>query len=430
MKHLGFELMRLKTGTPPRISKRSVNFDALTPQRGDEDIHYFSLRTCPETLKREQLLCFQVFTNPDTHRLIREHLWEAPLYDGTIKGIGPRYCPSIETKVVNFPEKYRHLLFIEPEGWDHPWVYLNGFSTSLPEEVQIQALHTIAGLEEAEIARPGYAIEYDAFPPHQVKYTLESHLIEGLYLAGQIIGTSGYEEAAALGIMAGINAVLKIQGQPPFILDRSQAYIGVMIDDLIIRGAPEPYRMFTSRAEYRLLLRSDNADERLIGFSQKYGLLDNETVCKVQQKLYAVDELLNRLKITRLDFNGDNYSALELLKRPEIDINALFQIVLQFKNDGQFSAEEKRLVEIRVKYQGYIERQLEEVARYRKMESKFIPGNINYDAITSISYEGRERLKKVRPPSLGAASRLYGVTPADVAVLSVHLNKRMFPVEP
>ncbi|NQS99102.1 MAG: tRNA uridine-5-carboxymethylaminomethyl(34) synthesis enzyme MnmG [candidate division Zixibacteria bacterium] len=426
MESLGFERMRLKTGTPPRIVKNTIDFSRLIPQEGDEDIHYFSIRTPKSAEVPLQLLCYQAYTNRKTHRLISDHFFEAPLFDGTISAIGPRYCPSIETKVYKFPEKDRHLLFVEPEGWDHPWMYLNGFSTSIPVTVQLEALRTIEGMEEAVIARQGYAIEYDAFPPHQVKYTLETRLVEGLYFAGQILGTSGYEEAAGLGMMAGVNAVLKLRGEKPFILDRSQAYIGVMIDDLIIRGAPEPYRMFTSRAEYRLLLRSDNAYERLSDSGRKLGLLDDSTYGEVRGRLDNLIELTALLNNTRVNYEGGNYSAKELLKRPEITIVSLIEMYPWISN-GKYDDETKRLAEIRVKYEGYINRQMQDVERFRKMEGRMLPEDIDYDKMTALSYEGRLNLKRVKPGSLGAASRLFGVTPADIAVLAVCLRKNNVP---
>ena len=426
LENIGFERFRLKTGTPPRILKDSIDYDKLNPQEGDTEIHYFSLRTDNNNKPLRQLLCYQAYTNNDTHRLISEHFHEAPLFDGTIKAIGPRYCPSIETKVYKFPEKDRHLLFVEPEGWEHPWIYLNGFSTSIPAKVQEEALHTIEGMEKAVIARPGYAIEYDAFPPHQVKYTLETHLIGGLYFAGQILGTSGYEEAAGLGLVAGINAVLKIRVEEPFILDRSQAYIGVMIDDLITRGAPEPYRMFTSRAEYRLTLRSDNADERLSEYGKKFGLLDDAVYDKVRKKWDGIAELLAILSSTRVDYEGETFRAVDLLKRPEININSLLEKYPWISN-GKFDEEIKKLTEIKVKYEGYINRQKHDIERFRKMENKLIPENIDYDRINTLSFEGRLNLKRVRPRSLGAASRIYGVTPADIAVLAVILRKNNVP---
>jgi len=426
---LGFEKMRLKTGTPPRLVGDSIDYDKLTPQPGDEDIHYFSFRTEKPENPPDQLLCWQAYTNENTHKLIDEHLWEAPLYDGTIEAVGPRYCPSIETKVVKFPDRNKHLLFVEPEGWDNPLVYLNGFSTSIPAHVQEKAVRTIAGFEHAEIARPGYAIEYDAFPPHQVDYTLETRLIEGLYFVGQILGTSGYEEAGGLGLLAGINAVLKIRGEKPYILDRSQAYIGVMVDDLIIRGAPEPYRMFTSRAEYRLLLRSDNADERLSKDAHRLGLLNENEYKIVKNRYDKVDRLLDILHKIRINYDGGNFSGFELLKRPELKIDDIMDLLPDTSLNGKYSEDIRKLVEIRVKYEGYIQRQQMDVERFRSFESKSIPDNLDYDTISSISYEGRQQLKRIRPPSLGAASRIFGVTPADIAVLAIALKKRAFHVE-
>ena len=424
MTALGFTVMRLKTGTPPRIYKDTIALDKLTLQEGDEEISYFSARTKPRK-NFQQLPCYHAYTNEDTHKIVEKHFFEAPLFDGTINAIGPRYCPSIETKVANFPDRSRHLLFVEPEGWDDPLVYLNGFSTSIPEQVQIEALQTIEGFGQAEIARFGYAIEYDAFPPNQVDYTLETRRVSGLYFTGQILGTSGYEEAAALGMMAGINAVLKINDENPFILDRSQAYIGVMIDDLIIRGAPEPYRMFTSRAEYRLILRADNADERLLEFGKKFGLIDGDAYKAVKSTLNSIAELGNLLKLRRISLDGNSFSAEELLRRPEFSIMEVLKMT--GIDSAEYSSEVLRRVQLGVKYEGYINRQLKDVKRFRKMESKSISTEIDYDRITSISYEGRQALKQVRPNSIGAATRIFGVTPADIAVLSVALRKNMVP---
>lgn len=429
LEKLGFERMRLKTGTPPRIVSSSIEYKKLTPQYGDEDIHFFSQRTKPADFPGEQMVCYQAYTNSETIKIIEEHLWEAPLYDGTINAVGPRYCPSIETKAVNFPDRHRHLLFVEPEGWDDPLIYLNGYSSSLPEQVQIDSIHTIQGLENAVIARPGYAIEYDAFPPHQIKYTLETRLVEGLYFVGQILGTSGYEEAAGLGIMSGINAVLKLRGEEPFILDRSQAYIGVMIDDLITRGAPEPYRMFTSRAEYRLLIRSDNADSRLSEYGRKFGLVSENLYSEVVDKYDSVNKLIEILSSNRIEIDGSVFSGINLLKRPENTIEDVLAFFPEIKVNGDFNREVKRLTEIQVKYEGYISRQLKDVEKFRNQEEKLIPDNLDYESISSLSFEGRARLKKVHPRSLGAASRLYGVTPADIAVLAISLRKRTFHVE-
>ncbi|MBL7191329.1 tRNA uridine-5-carboxymethylaminomethyl(34) synthesis enzyme MnmG [bacterium] len=427
LEYLGFEIIRLKTGTPPRLLAESINYSKMEPQAGDEDPYYFSRRTKNSDITGRQLLCHKTYTNNRTHQILHQNLDRAPLYDGTIKGIGPRYCPSIETKIVKFPEREKHLLFVEPEGWDHPWIYLNGFSTSMPVEVQEEALNTIEGLEEAVMLRPGYAIEYDAFPPNQVKYTLETRLIENLYFAGQIIGTSGYEEAGGLGLMAAINAVLKLKGEPPFILDRSQAYIGVMIDDLITKGAPEPYRMFTSRAEYRLTLRSDNADKRLGEFGRKFGLLNDDIYKEIKNKYLKIDDVLNRLKSIKISLEEGTYSALELLRRPEIELREQIKTIPALNDLMNEDREVLEGAEIAVKYEGYINRQTADVERFRRMERKRIPAGFDFDSVPALSREGRENLKRVNPPSLGAASRLYGVTPADTAVLAVYLKRGDVP---
>ena len=427
LESIGFETIRLKTGTPPRILSESIDYSQLIPQPGDKIPYFFSQRTPKKQSGRQQLLCYQVYTNKNTHEILHSNLELSPLYDGTIRGMGPRYCPSIETKIVKFPDRKRHLLFVEPEGWEHPWIYLNGFSTSMPVDIQRKALHTVEGMKDAVITRPGYAIEYDAFPPHQVKYTLETRLLDNLYFAGQIIGTSGYEEAGTLGMAAGINAVLKLRGEPPFLLDRSQAYIGVMIDDLITRGAPEPYRMFTSRAEYRLILRSDNADQRLGEYGRNFGLLSEDSWNLIQNKYNAIDSIIELLKSTKISYDGVSCSALEMLKRPEYDLHSIVAMNGKLTHLLSFDRGALEGVEIKVKYQGYIDRQRLEVERYHRLEKKFIPPDFDYDAVCSISYEGRERLKKVRPASLGMASRLFGVTPADISVLAIFLKRSEVP---
>jgi tRNA uridine 5-carboxymethylaminomethyl modification enzyme len=429
---LGFTSGRLKTGTPPRIHRDSIDYTRVEEQQPDNPPLPFSFQT--EKIERPQISCHITYTTSRTHELLKSGLDRSPMYTGLIRGVGPRYCPSIEDKVVRFAKKERHQLFLEPEGWDHPEVYVNGFATSLTEDVQIKALRSVPGLENARIIRLGYAIEYDFFPSHQIQHTLETKEVEGLYFAGQINGTSGYEEAAAQGLMAGINAALKLRGEEPLILDRSRAYIGVLIDDLINKTILEPYRMFTSRAEFRLLLRHDNADLRLMDTGRQLGLLPEAVHSRMLEKQKHIEELLGVACRTSLDPEEFNMYARQinstpvrqafplprLMRRPEVRLKNLLQLA---GVADSYTEEEIVHAEFMTKYEGYLRRQEEQVQKFRRMENREIPADFDYRSIPSLSNEAREKLQQIRPVSLGQASRISGVRQGDVAVLMIFLEK-------
>jgi tRNA uridine 5-carboxymethylaminomethyl modification enzyme len=437
--NLGFVAGRLKTGTPPRVHRDSLDYHQLEEQPPDYPPVPFSFQT--DVLTQRQLSCHITYTNKQTHEFLRMGLDRSPMYTGLISGIGPRYCPSIEDKVVRFSDKERHQLFLEPDGFDNPEVYVNGFATSLPEDIQYKALRSVVGMENAHIVRLGYAVEYDFFPSYQIHPTLETKNIAGLYFAGQINGTSGYEEAAAQGLMAGINAALKLRKQPPLILDRSRAYIGVLIDDLINKTILEPYRMFTSRAEFRLLLRHDNADLRLMETGKEIGLLPESAYRRMENKRQKIEQLLEqtgRISISPERFNElarkTNSSFItqsvpmrQLMRRPEIDLKGLLEIA---GVDNGYTLDELVHVEFVVKYEGYLKRQAELVEKFKKLENRPIPAGFNYHTVASLSSEAREKLIKIRPASLGQASRIAGVRYGDIMVLLIYLEKYFRNQEP
>lgn len=428
----GIELMRFKTGTPARVDRRSLDFSKMIIQPGDDEVHNFSFMSDVKT--REQVPCWLTYTNEQTHKIIQDNIERAPMANGIITGVGPRYCPSIETKIVRFPDKERHQLFIEPEGLDTEEMYVQGMSTSMPIDVQMEFLRTIPGLEHVKIMRPGYAIEYDCINPLQLKPSLEFKKISGFFSAGQTNGTSGYEEAASQGLIAGINAALKIQGKDPLILKRSDGYIGVLIDDLVTKGTNEPYRVMTSRAEYRLLLRQDNADLRLTEKGRQVGLVSDERYARFVKRRDSINNtiaLLNEIRIHpnketlakmqefELGSIHNTVTAADLLKRKEISYDDLKHIV----ELPEISEDVKKQVEITLVYEGYIKKQLEQVERMEKLEEKLLPEDINYDEVSSLRDEAREKLNAIRPISIGQASRISGVSPADISVLLVYLEQ-------
>lgn len=434
LRELGIELYRFKTGTPARIDRRSIDFSKMEEQFGDERVQPFSFETDPDSLTKPQVSCWLTYTNEETHDIIRRNIDRSPLYSGNIKGTGPRYCPSIEDKVMKFPDKERHQVFIEPEGNYTNEMYISGMSSSLPEDVQYAMYRSVPGLEHANIVRNAYAIEYDCINPMQLKPSLECKKISGLFSAGQMNGSSGYEEAAVQGLMAGINAARKLSGKEPLVLDRSQAYIGVLIDDLVTKETHEPYRMMTSRAEYRLLLRQDNADLRLTKIGHDVGLISEERYEKLLEKEKRIQKEVERLKQTMIGGNSRVQAFLEahgstplktamsladLLSRPELNYELLEEI-----DQGRepLPAEVTEQVEIELKYSGYIERQLRQVEQFKKMEKRRIPENLDYDLVPSIRIEARQKLKQIRPENVGQASRISGVSPADISVLLVYLS--------
>lgn len=436
LKALGIELRRFKTGTPARVDARTVDFSKMEPQYGDEHIVPFSFENKEADIKRDQYPCYLTYTNERTHQIIRDNLHRSPMYSGVIEGTGPRYCPSIEDKVVRFADKDRHQVFLEPEGEDTTEMYVQGMSSSLPEEVQLEMLRSIAGLENVEVMRTGYAIEYDCLNPLELKHSLEFKHIEGFFSSGQMNGSSGYEEAACQGLIAGINAALKVDGREPLIIDRSEAYIGVLIDDLVTKGTREPYRMLTSRAEYRLLLRQDNADLRLTEKGHEVGLISDERYNRFLEKRKAIDTELERLKNTYVGTSQkvqeiiaakestplrSGIALCELLKRPELSYEDFKEV-----DDTRPELPEEVIeqVMIELKYEGYISRQLKQVEQFKKLEKKRIPDDINYDDVYSLRLEAKQKLEAVRPVSIGQASRISGVSPADISVLLVYLEQR------
>jgi len=439
LQEIGFQIGRLKTGTPPRLRSSTIDFSSLRIQSGDELPRPFSFST--KEVQLPQLPCYITQTNPRTHEIIQKNIHRSPLYNGTITGIAARYCPSLEDKLMKFPDRQNHQVIIEPEGVDTEEIYSSGLGNSLPYDLQVAIVHSVKGLEEAEIMRPAYAIEYDFIFPTQLKPTLETKLIRGLYLSGQINGTSGYEEAASQGLWAGINAALAVKGEKPFILDRSDAYMGVLVDDLITRGTREPYRMFTSRAEYRLLLREDNADLRLAEKGYRLGLVSQENYSEIRDKEKAISLGLERLsQIKLVPDAGTNkvladlgssplkkvVSLLDILRRPDISLCDLrkFRAYLECDELHQMSPEVGRQIEIQIKYDGYIQRQMQDIKQFQNLERIKLPEDLNYQHLSGLSNEVKQKLSQIRPFSLGQASRISGITPAAISVLMIHLKTR------
>ena len=432
---LGFETGRMKTGTPVRVDGRSIDFSKMEEQKGDENPQKFSYLDTPKLT--QQRSCYITYTNEIVHDILREGFDRSPMFNGTIQSLGPRYCPSIEDKINRFADRNRHQIFAEPEGWHTIEYYINGFSSSLPEDIQVKALHQIPGFENAKVFRPGYAIEYDYFPPTQLQHTLETKLIENLYFAGQINGTTGYEEAAGQGLIAGINAHNKVHEKEPFTLNRDEAYIGVLIDDLITKGTEEPYRMFTSRAEYRLLLRQDNADIRLTEKSHKLGLATDERMKKVKEKIKKSQELEDFLRETSLKPHQINpileeensnpvdqaYRASQILTRPNITLNKLEKLEFIRNTSKNYSDEVREQAEINIKYKGYIEKEKENVAKLQRLENIKIPTDFDFSRVSSLSSEAKQKLNKIKPKTIAQASRISGVSPADINVLLIFLGR-------
>ncbi len=435
---LGFESGRMKTGTPPRVDGRSLDYSKMREEKGDDKPHKFSYLDSTQPLIHQKS-CWMTYTSEAVHDLLREGFDRSPMFNGRIKSTGPRYCPSIEDKINRFADKDRHQLFVEPEGWDTVEVYVNGFSTSLPEDVQFKALRSVEGFEKVKFFRPGYAIEYDYFPPTQLKHTLETKLVEGLFFAGQINGTTGYEEAASQGLMAGINAALKVREREPFVLKRDEAYIGVLIDDLITKGTEEPYRMFTSRAEYRTLLRQDNADERLTPKGHALGLASDQRLKRMEYKFGEAEKMVAFFKETSITPDEANPVLAEkgsslmtqsdkmykVFSRPQIELEdiVLFDKVKEYIAVNRLDAETVEQAEIQVKYNGYIEKERNNADKLKRLEDVKIPSNFDYDKIKSLSFEAREKFKKIRPVTVSQASRISGVSPSDISILLIYMGR-------
>ena len=434
---LGFEAGRMKTGTPPRVDGRSIDYSKMVEQPGDENPSKFSYTNTPKLTKQRS--CWITYTNQEVHDLLREGFDRSPMFNGTIQSTGPRYCPSIEDKINRFADKDRHQIFAEPEGWNTMEFYINGFSTSLPDDIQARALRTVPGFEHAKILRPGYAIEYDFFPPTQLKHTLETKIIDNLYCAGQINGTTGYEEAASQGLMAGINAALKIQEKEPLILNRNEAYIGVLIDDLITKGTEEPYRMFTSRAEYRILLRQDNADERLTRKAFDIGLASEDRLRRMEEKFDKAEKLINYFEENSVQPKEINEvieeregtplkqanKMISVISRPELKLADFTKLprVKEFVEENKYDVEELEQTEIQIKYKGYIKKEQQNADKLHRLENLKIPTNIDYNLLVSMSIEARQKMTKLRPATVAQASRISGVSPADISVLLIYMGR-------